>query len=286
MTQVKLSFCFVVVLYVFTSARFCYTDNNPTSREKAEVQKILNRLNKPPVKSIKSPDGDIIDCVRISHQPAFDHPLLKNHTIKMKPDYYPNGLNVDDIKVSSKMNASKHNEEDVLRAKSVKRYGKKKNFSVAQQNLIDAELDVQESDEYASAYANGRQLYGTKATLNVWNPKVQDSNELSLAQIWIVGCHSDDANTLEDINTIEAGWHVHPELYGGTNTRLFIFWTGTQYEITILIWKDPKGGDWWMRVGDKEIVGYWPSSLFSHLCEHALLIEWGGDRGVQIGFSS
>ncbi|KAI3829667.1 hypothetical protein L1987_03794 [Smallanthus sonchifolius] len=38
-------------------------------------------------------------------------------------------------------------EEDVLRDKSVKRYGKKKSFSVAQQNLIDAELDVQESDE-------------------------------------------------------------------------------------------------------------------------------------------
>ena len=31
----------------------------------------------------QSPDGDIIDCVHISHQPAFDHPLLKNHTIQV-----------------------------------------------------------------------------------------------------------------------------------------------------------------------------------------------------------
>jgi hypothetical protein len=32
---------------------------------------------------MQSPDGDIIDCVHISKQPAFDHPLLKNHTIQV-----------------------------------------------------------------------------------------------------------------------------------------------------------------------------------------------------------
>jgi hypothetical protein len=34
------------------------------------------------LQTLQSPDGDIIDCVHISHQPAFDHPLLKNHTIQ------------------------------------------------------------------------------------------------------------------------------------------------------------------------------------------------------------
>ena len=28
-------------------------------------------------------DGDIIDCVDIHQQPAFDHPLLKNHIIQV-----------------------------------------------------------------------------------------------------------------------------------------------------------------------------------------------------------
>lgn len=32
---------------------------------------------------MQSPDGDIIDCVHVSHQPAFDHPHLKNHTIQV-----------------------------------------------------------------------------------------------------------------------------------------------------------------------------------------------------------
>lgn len=37
----------------------------------------------------QSPDGDTIDCVDISKQPAFDHPSLKNHTIQMMPSCHP-----------------------------------------------------------------------------------------------------------------------------------------------------------------------------------------------------
>ncbi|KAJ8643323.1 hypothetical protein MRB53_005071 [Persea americana] len=47
-----------------------------------EIRRELKRLNKPAIKTIKSEDGDIIDCVDIYKQPAFDHPLLKNHTIQ------------------------------------------------------------------------------------------------------------------------------------------------------------------------------------------------------------
>ncbi|CAL9201762.1 unnamed protein product, partial [Musa hybrid cultivar] len=62
------------------------------ARQRLELRRHLKRLNKTPVKSIKSPDGDIIDCVHVSHQPAFDHPFLKNHTIQMRPAYHPEGL--------------------------------------------------------------------------------------------------------------------------------------------------------------------------------------------------
>lgn len=31
----------------------------------------------------QSPDGDIIDCVPITKQPAFDHPFLKDHKIQV-----------------------------------------------------------------------------------------------------------------------------------------------------------------------------------------------------------
>jgi len=28
--------------------------------------------------------GDIVDCVDINNQPAFDHPLLKNHKLQVR----------------------------------------------------------------------------------------------------------------------------------------------------------------------------------------------------------
>ncbi|CAN7113055.1 unnamed protein product [Brassica rapa subsp. narinosa] len=46
---------------------------------------------------IWSSDGDIIECVPISKQPAFDHPFLKYH--KIQPNYHPEEL-FDDNKVS------------------------------------------------------------------------------------------------------------------------------------------------------------------------------------------
>ncbi|VAI85761.1 unnamed protein product [Triticum turgidum subsp. durum] len=41
------------------------------------IRALLGRLNKPTLKTIKSPDGDLIDCVPSHLQPAFDHPMLK-----------------------------------------------------------------------------------------------------------------------------------------------------------------------------------------------------------------
>ncbi|XP_071720126.1 protein neprosin-like [Rutidosis leptorrhynchoides] len=298
---------------------------------------LLKRLNKHPVKSIKSPDGDIIDCIDISHQPAFDHPSLKNHTIQMRPNYHPNSISDGNIQASSKMNTSKHEssstssddhkgidqlwhvngkcpkgtipirrtkKEDVLRATSVKRFGKKSFATVAHPSVNN---DATPHYQYAIAYVRG-EFYGTKATMNIWRPMVQKSSELSLSQVWILGGSFDS-----DLNTIGAGWQVYPELYGDYNSRFFIYWTGDAYQktgcydlmcsgfiqtnneiviggsvlsiseyqghqkaITLLIWKDGKKGNWWMQYED-EYLGYWPSTLFSHLTKSASLIEWGGE---------
>jgi hypothetical protein len=47
------------------------------------IQNQLLKLNKPAVKTIQSPDGDVIDCVSSRSQPAFDHPLLQNHVLQV-----------------------------------------------------------------------------------------------------------------------------------------------------------------------------------------------------------
>ncbi|XP_057953155.1 protein neprosin [Malania oleifera] len=302
----------------------------PASRQKLEVRKHLKRLNKPAVKSITSSDGDIIDCVHMSHQPAFDHPFLKNHTIQMRPSFHPEGL-FDENKSSAKPKETSNpitqlwhlngkcpegtipirrtKKDDVLRASSVRRYGKKKHTSIPKPRSAEPEPLTQSGHLHAIAYVEGDKYYGAKATINVWEPKVQQSNEFSLSQIWILG-----GSFGQDLNSIEAGWQVSPDLYGDNNTRLFTYWTsdayqatgcynllcsgfiqinneiamgasifpvsayhGSQYDINILVWKDPTLGNWWMQFGNNYVLGYWPSFLFSYLADSATMIEWGGE---------
>ncbi|KAK7813939.1 hypothetical protein CFP56_004133, partial [Quercus suber] len=81
MRAVKL-ILFLFFLIPMSSVGFRNTNTIFDKKKKLEIQRKLKRLNKPALKTIKSPDGDIIDCVDIKKQPAFDHPLLKNHTIQ------------------------------------------------------------------------------------------------------------------------------------------------------------------------------------------------------------
>ncbi|XP_056856968.1 uncharacterized protein LOC130506349, partial [Raphanus sativus] len=165
---------------------------------------------------------------------------------------------------------------------------------------------------YATAYVNSKpKIYGTKATINVWDPIVQASGDFSLAQIWL----SSGSYETNDLNTIEVGWQVFPSKYGDAQPRLFTYWTtdayysgcyslrcpgflqtssrialeaaisrtstygGDQSGITIQIWKDPISGNWWLAVGvvTFEPVGYWPAELFTNMSDHATMVEWGGE---------
>lgn len=309
----------------------CAAEAAVAATRRVEVQRHLKRLNKQAVKSIKSPDGDIIDCVHISHQPAFDHPFLKNHTIQMRPSHHPEG---QVLLEKSKLITSKqkppprsqlwHNngrcprntipvrrtkKEDLLRASSVKKYGRKLQRTTPNPLSLQPDLLDESGHQHAIAYVEGDAYYGAKATINVWEPRIEQGNEFSLSQVWVIGGFFG-----EDLNSIEAGWQVSPDLYGDNNTRLFTYWTtdsyqatgcynllcsgfiqvnseiamgatiypvskyeGFQYDISILVWKDPKEGHWWLQFGNNYVLGYWPSFLFSYLSESASMIEWGGE---------
>uniref|UniRef100_A0A2P2KGH7 Uncharacterized protein MANES_03G087500 n=1 Tax=Rhizophora mucronata TaxID=61149 RepID=A0A2P2KGH7_RHIMU len=201
----------------------CAAARLSVSRQKLEVQKHLNRLNKPAVKTIQSPDGDMIDCVRMANQPAFDHPFLKDHKIQMRPSYLPEGLFAES-KLSSQSKESTNpfgqlwhlngkcpedtipirrtKRDDVLRASSIKGYGRK-NGNVPKPRSSDPDLINQSGHQHSIAYVEGDKYYGAKATINVWEPKIQQPTEFSLSQLWILG-----GSFGEDLNSIEAGWQV------------------------------------------------------------------------------
>ncbi|KAL5100673.1 hypothetical protein RYX36_005000 [Vicia faba] len=67
-------------------------------KEDLELERQLNILNKPPIKSIHTMSGYIVDCVDINKQPAFDHPLLKNHKLQRKPIFE---RNISEIRVQN-----------------------------------------------------------------------------------------------------------------------------------------------------------------------------------------
>ncbi|XP_028056894.1 uncharacterized protein LOC114260887 isoform X2 [Camellia sinensis] len=279
-----------------------------------DVYKQLKQLNKPALKSIKSPDGDIIDCVHISHQPAFDHPLLKNHTIQMRPSYHPEGLFEENKESIPKSNEGisksitqlwhlngrcpegtipirRTKKREILRASSIKSFGRKQHGTIPEPTMPTKPEPINLSaHQHATVVVQGDKYYGTKATVNVWKPIVQQSNEFSLSQLWIMA-----GSYPSDLNTIEAGWQrdayqqtgcynlrcpgfiqtSNKMAMGGTISPISAY-DASQYEINFLVWKDTTRGEWWLQFGN-EVVGYWPTSLFSYLHDGASQIQWGGE---------
>ncbi|PIA40119.1 hypothetical protein AQUCO_02500084v1 [Aquilegia coerulea] len=332
---------FFIIFIVFFQGSTVVLALNYTSYKRVNslrlqrIQRHLNKLNKPAIKTIQSPDGDIIDCVHRHKQPALDHPLLKNHKIQRAPSEWPRfkGMKVENVE--NNYNGSEETEHswqmwhqngekcpkgtipvrrssvhDVLRAKSLYHYGKKPTRLHLDRNVEAPDVVSGNGHEHAIAYTGpSQEIYGAKATINVWEPKIEVMSEFSLSQIWVLSGSFDT-----DLNSIEAGWQVSPELYGDSRPRLFTYWTsdayqatgcynllcsgflqtnnriaigaaispissvsGNQFDITIVIWKDPKIGNWWMGFGEGTLIGYWPAELFTHLADHANMVEWGGE---------
>nr|XP_027124146.1 uncharacterized protein LOC113740823 [Coffea arabica] len=80
--------------------------------------------------------------------------------------------------------------------------------------------------KYAIAYVQGDKYHGAKATINVWQPYVQNRIEFSLSQIWVVGGGGSSTNT------IEAGWTVDADIFVDNKPRLFTYWTRHHYGST------------------------------------------------------
>ncbi|KAI3957613.1 hypothetical protein MKW92_027777 [Papaver armeniacum] len=164
---------------------------------------------------------------------------------------------------------------------------------------------IRDGHEYAVIRVRGKFL-GAQAKINLWNPILEEQSEMSVSQLWV------DAGDQNDLNTIEAGWEVHPPRYGDFQTRFFILWStntyknvcinyqcpgfvqtssdvalgcnftemstfnGDQKDATFGIYKDQNSGNWWIQIQGIP-VGYYPSSLFTQLSGTAMKVELGGE---------
>ncbi|KAM3699568.1 hypothetical protein ACJW31_05G034900 [Castanea mollissima] len=245
------------------------------------------------IKTIEGEDGDVIDCVDFYQQPAFDNPLLKNHTIQMKPSSTPS-----DLKASSSQaalfqgwNKSEQCPEATIPIRRSQEYQHPHAIHHLKQRRTQLnhsfDIDIQSDHEYATVYINGGNFYGAHASINVWKPTVSNDGEMSISQIWVV------AGPEDQINTMEAGWRSDGYQKTGcqnlecpgfvqTNKNIVLgspivdvsSYSSKQVDIGITIYKNNE--NWWLKVND-QLVGYWPQSIFTYLASSATELDWGGE---------
>ncbi|KAJ6743489.1 CARBOXYL-TERMINAL PEPTIDASE [Salix viminalis] len=277
-----------------------------------EVRKKIKHLKSSAVRRLQSEDGDIIDCIDIYKQPAFDHPALRNHTIQMAPSYDPN---IEEA--TAKANRLQNQDSSMSLASRLWQksgschYGRKKPSSYPPLTRINEDIgsNLQQSNRsVAILLTEGYSYSGVKGDIQVWNPHVESDDEYSTSQVSL------KSGPYYDFESVEAGWAVNPSVYGDRKTRLFVYWTadaskktgcfdltcpgfvqtsseialgaaiyplsvpsGLPYQITLFIFKDPNTGNWWVQYGEKTNLGYWPPDLFASLRGNAETAQWGGE---------
>ncbi|KAM4121521.1 hypothetical protein ACJW30_01G011000 [Castanea mollissima] len=297
--RITLRLLFVIALLVLSSV-----DVEAKARKIiSEVDRKLKLLNKPAVKSIKSEDGDIIDCVDIYKQPAFDHPALKNHKIEMRPSIsFPSDTTITAKNESSQRVLSqiwhksgscpkgtipirRITRQELLRAASIEHFGREGPRS----SFVANTTNNRSSPITSYLITLGYSYIGARGYINVWNPRVQSPDEYTTAQIWLKSGPGDS------FESIEAGWMLDSYQKTGCINLLcsgFVQTSqgiglgsaiqptsqsrGDQYEIDIQINMDPNLRRWWLKFGDV-VIGYWPFEILTYMQLKAVYVQWGGD---------
>ncbi|KAI3949028.1 hypothetical protein MKW98_021634 [Papaver atlanticum] len=192
-------------------------------------------VNKAIIKTIKVEKEEIIDCYDIYKQPSLNHSLLSNHTIQIRPSFFPEGTKSDNLgtlRLTQTWHKYGSCPEGTI---PIRRKGKNYNPTLLRKHhyprlshyntLVTSQskdiIDDYMVHEYAMIGVQGN-FFGGQAKINLWKP-FTETNEMSLSQIWVA------AGEYKDVNTIEVGWHVYHGMYGDDQTRFFIYWTTDNY---------------------------------------------------------
>ncbi|XP_016567415.1 uncharacterized protein LOC107865728 isoform X2 [Capsicum annuum] len=206
--------------------------------EDLELERQLKLLNKPAIKTIKGRYGDIYDCVDFYEQPAFDHPLLKNHYFhpEMKPTL-PNLVRDD---TSSDINRPfnirlkgggcptgtvpirRTTKDDLIRQGFLSQIRGADDLSPDGDDIKFSITDGTNATRFRGyvRYAIVRipenstnKIAGAGAILSVHNPQNLSDHQFSAGYIKVQN----------DNDSIQAGWIVNPHDYGDAHTRMYTY---------------------------------------------------------------
>ncbi|XP_026441430.1 uncharacterized protein LOC113340509 [Papaver somniferum] len=322
MEYLKMSFLimfFVLICSSLISTSHCIGGKRNLSKEGAdemEIERQLRVLNKKPVKTIITDVGDVVDCIDIYKQPAFDNPLLKDHKIQMNPSSISGETRSKNISASSIFHGLQR-ERCPLGTVPIRRITREHLVFAKKVEPIHANgfPNVRYHSVSAEEVIREKKYFGGSASMSIHNLTV-DPDQFSISQIWIVNVSS------SEINGIQAGIMKNPSIVGGNLPRLFGFWINadghhvagcynmacqgfiqtnphiyidqpfvhlsvyneTTYDVHIMVYRaQGDNGDWWLRMGAtaeiSEDVGYWPNEIFTLLINSASAVRYGGYVG-------
>ncbi|KAK7253100.1 hypothetical protein RIF29_37534 [Crotalaria pallida] len=219
-----------------------------SQEEDLELENQLRLMNKPPLKTIQTAFGHIVDCIDINKQLVFDNPLLKNHKIQLRSslEHARKTLNEDQRSArSSRIEI----EEDLcpIGTIPVRRTTKDDLIRIKHLSNKNGMLIAEAPGNHFAAVTLNRGAnitdvyYGIKGIINVYNPTVTRKEQMSGAYLYLA----------KGPNSIMAGWQVYPEIHGDVKTYFFTAW-------------DPATNNWWVRLQDKDL-GYFPATLFADM---------------------
>ncbi|XP_020146391.1 protein neprosin-like isoform X1 [Aegilops tauschii subsp. strangulata] len=252
-------------------------------------------------KTIQMEDGDVYDCIDVYKQPAFNHPLLKDHKIQMKPNSFPVWMDTQTFpsdsfsQVQPSIIKCPIGTIPILRSNG--------SSTIATHNIDGLKNDMQW--ERAGLRYIG-DLFGARALINVWEPKVNKGSQ-DYSSLWIDienggGQHTDRMGaglrvspTLsgDAFSRFHVAWYdgyskkscvdfrcpgyvqVHHNVGPGTRIQPSSVYGGLQKVVDIQIFKEPTSGHWWVSV-NKMPIGYWPGGLFEFIRYKGDFAFWGG----------
>ncbi|GAB4850322.1 hypothetical protein Ancab_029622 [Ancistrocladus abbreviatus] len=171
------------------------------------IQRILAKKPKGTVKTLKGDKGDIIDCVDMYMQPAFNHPLLKNHTLQTTPSLHKYGAQRNNPVLDSLFDISWRKNGGCPKGSVPIVRSVFSDRPIIRKNMSFSDLaSYNQGHQYAVIFFNYGQasMQGGRATISQWDPHLAQPADFSLSQIWISGGQSGTTN----LQTIEAGWQI------------------------------------------------------------------------------
>ncbi|OIT21839.1 PREDICTED: uncharacterized protein LOC109218374 isoform X1 [Nicotiana attenuata] len=290
--------CFIIL--VWNIIAFCVVEGYGSSR-RANV-------------TVETIHGDIYDCVDIYKQPALLHPMLDKERIKRT---------IAKELEKQRLKAKKPQKDQFSYFKAEEYWLNKEGCPIGTVPIrrmtkehhltngfpTDDIIDFAGISIKASPAIN--KFTGASTIVTLYNPQVNGPGQYTSATIFL---ESGDATNLEQIQT---GWIVHPQLNGDGRTRLYTYWTADgqqktgcynsicpgfiqlsseipvdyafpkvslpQYdsqELQIQIYKDQEH---YLQLFSVFVIGLWPDDIFKALRNGSERVRYGGQAHTPAG---